>query len=60
VFSAYEEIPEATIRKTFLSIGFVMQNLPVDIDYGNLPADNDDDKESSSDDERIVRRIVEL
>jgi DDE superfamily endonuclease len=64
VFSAYEEIPEATTRKTFLSIGFVMpvqQNLQVDNDDGNLPANNYD-VNKSSDDERIVsnpQRIME-
>jgi hypothetical protein len=57
VFSVNEEIPEATIRKTFLSIRFVMpviQNLPVDNDDENLPVDNDD---QSSEEEIIVRRI---
>jgi hypothetical protein len=75
VLSANKEIPEATIRKTFLSIIFVFQvrpNINVEIDDGNLSVDNDDndddidsldDENKSSDDERIVRnpqRIVEV
>jgi hypothetical protein len=71
VLSAYDNIQEATIRKTFLSIGFVM---PVDNDDNDDDAvdnhDNDDDSsnddhdlhepaddknESSDDDEIIVR-----
>jgi hypothetical protein len=71
VLSAYEEIEEATIRKTFLSIEFVMSVEPkLDVDFEDGNDNNDDssdeidlgnilldpsDENKSSDNERIVR-----